>query len=225
MKGLKFLFDSWRKMTFFFWFGIIASLASAVLPFLMHEYLFAEDYLFPKIFIFFPAVFMTEIGLICGCRDIVANKLVRSFPIAKELYARSVPIFVMILMLGVSAIAVAAYFIFLGIIGAEAAQFADTLIIGAVIIAPQFIAWSFAANIPGGGMFCFYVTALPIVLISIIGGDTIMRGGFGVSVQTAAVIFAISIAVSAAMMFIIANWWYKKSNIKINYLVMNCETK
>lgn len=225
MKGLKFIFDSWRKMPFFFWFAIIVSLACALLPFLMHEDLGAEEYLFPKMFIFFPAFFMTEIGLICGCRDIAANKLVRSFPIAKALYTRSVPIFITILMLGVSLVCVAAYFIFLGIIGAEAAQFADTLIIGAFIIAPELIVSALLANIPGGGVFAVYVAALPIVLVSTIGGDTVMRNGFGVSVPIAVLITAAAVIISAALMFIIANWRYKKSNIKINNLVMNYETK
>ena len=212
-------------MTVFFWFGIVISLAFAVLPFVFHEETSAEDYLFPKIFIFMPALFMVEMGLICGCRDIAANKLVRSFPIAKELYTKSVPVFVMILTLGVSAVTVTAYFIFLGITGAGAAQFADTLIIGALVITPELIVSGFLANIPGGGVLGVYVMALPIVLIATIGGNTVMRTGFGVSVLTAVLIFAVSVAVSAVLMFVIARWRYQKSNIKINNMVMNYETK
>lgn len=211
-------------MPFFFWFGIIFSIAVAVIPFIFHNETAADDYMMPKIFIFFPAFFMTEIGLICGCRDIAANKLVRSFPIAKALYTKSVPIFVMILMLGVSAVCVAAYFIFLGIIGAEAAQFADTLLTGAMIIAPELIVSELLANIPGGGVFTVYAAALPIVLVATIGGDTVMRAGFGVPLPAAALISAAAIAVSAVLMFVIANWRYKKSNVKINTIV-NYDTK
>lgn len=225
MKGLRFLFDSWKKMPFFFWFGIVFSLAFAALPFIFHNETSAEEYMFPKMFIFFPAFFMTEMGLICGCRDIAANKLVRSFPIAKELYTKSVPIFIMLLTLGVSAVVVTAYFIFLGIIGAGASQFADTLMIGAFIIAPEFIVSVLFSNIPAGGMVCVYVAALPIVLISTIGGDTVMRMGFGVSLPIAAVIFAAAVIVSAALMFVIAKWRYIRSNVKINGAVMNYEAK
>lgn len=225
MKGLKFLFQSWRKMPFFFWFGIVFSLAMAVLPFIFHEETSTEQYLFPKIFIFMPSLFMSELALICGCRDIVGNKLVRSFPIAKDLYTKSVPAFVMILTLGVSAITVTAYFIFLGIVGADAAQFADTLIIGAIVIAPELIVSGFLANIPGGGALCVYVVALPIVLIATIGENTVMRAGFGVSVLTAVLIFAVSIAVSAVLIFVIARWRYQKSNFKVNNMVMNYQTK
>lgn len=219
MKGLKFLFDSWKKMPFFFWFGIVFSLAFAVLPFVFHNDTSAEEYMFPKMFIFFPAFFMTEMGLICGCRDIAANKLVRSFPIAKELYTKSVPALVLILTLGVSAVTVTAYFIFLGIIGADASQFADTLIIGAFIIAPELITSVLFSHIPGGGLFCVYAAAVPIVLIATIGGDTIMRKGFGVPVLPAAVIFAAVVAVSAVLMFVIAKWRYQKSNVKINTVI------
>lgn len=225
MKGLKFLFQSWRKMPVFFWIGIVFSLVMFVLPFIFNEEFLTEDYMFPKMFIFFPSFFMTELGLICGCRDIAANKLVRSFPIAKDLYTRSVPAFVMILTLGVSAVTVTVYFIFLGIMGADATQFADTLIIGAIVIAPELIVSAFFANIPGGGVFGVYVVALPIVLIATVGNETVMRTGFGVSVLTAVLIFAVSVAASAVLMFVIAGWRYQKSNIKINNMVMNYETK
>ncbi len=225
MKGLRFLFDSWKKMPFLFWFSITVSLASAVMPFIFRNEPSAEEYMFPKMFIFFPAFFMTEMGLICGCRDIAANKLVRSFPIAKELYTKSVPTFIMILTIGVSAVTVTAYFIFLGIIGADASQFADTLLIGTFIIAPELIVSILFSNIPAGGVACVYVAALPIVLISTIGGDTVMRMGFGVSLPIAAVIFAAAVIVSAALMFVIAKWRYIRSNVKINNAVINYETK
>lgn len=224
MKGLKFLFDSWKKMPLCFWFGIALSLVFAVLPFIFHNETTAEEYMFPKMFIFFPAFFMTEMGLICGCRDIAANKLVRSFPIAKELYTKSVPMFVMILTLGISAVVVTAYFIFLGIVGAGAEQFADTLIVGAFIIAPELIASVLFAHIPGGGVLCVYVAALPIVLISTIGGDTVMRTGFGVPPPAAVLISAAAIAASAVLMFVIARWRYMTSTVKINNMV-NYETK
>lgn len=225
MKGLKFLFGSWKKMPFFFWFGIVISVIFAVLPFFFHEETSAEEYMFPKMFIFFPALFITEMGVICGCRDIAANKLVRSFPIAKELYTRSVPTFILLLTLGVSAVTVTAYFIFLGIIGAEEKQFADTLLFGAMMIAPILVTSGFLTNIPGGGVFFVYIATLPIVLISTIGGDTVMRMGFGVPLPAAALIFAAAILVSAVLMFVIANRRYIKSNVKINNAVLNYETK
>lgn len=213
-------------MSFFFWLGIVFSLVIAVMPFIFHADTSPEEYMFPKIFIFVPAFFMTEMGLICGCRDIAANKLVRSFPIAKELYTKSVPVFVMLLTLGVSAVVVTAYFIFLGIIGAGEAQFADTLIIGAIVIAPELIVSGFLANIPGGGALGIYVVALPIVLIATVGGNTVMRTGFGLPIWAAALIFAAVLAVSTALLYIIARWRYQKSNIKINNaLMMNYETK
>ena len=92
----------------------------------------------------------------------------------------------------------------------------DTLMIGAFIIAPEFIVSVLFSNIPAGGMVCVYVAALPIVLISTIGGDTVMRMGFGVSLPIAAVIFAAAV---------IAKWRYIRSNVKINGAVINYEAR
>lgn len=223
MKGLKFLFNSWRSMSFFFWFAAVFSLAFAVLPFFFHEAHGGEDYLFPKIFIFFPSFMMAEIGLICGCRDIAANKLVRSFPIAKELYTKSVPLYVLLLTLGISAIVMAAYFIFLGIIGAEECHFADTLLISALFIAPMLITSAFFASVPGGGLLCVYAAALPIVLIATVGDDTVMRDGFGYSFPAAALISAALIAAGAALMFLIVRRRFRTSNFR-SAPVMNYDT-
>ncbi len=120
---------------------------------------------------------------------------------------------------------VTAYFIFLGIIGADASQFADTLLIGTFIIAPELIVSILFSNIPAGGVACVYVAAPPVVLISTIGGDTVMRTGFGVPLPAAVLISAAAVAASAVLMFIIARRRYLKSNVKINNIIMNYETK
>lgn len=225
MKGLKFLFASWKKMPVFFWLGLGMSAVFLVLPFVMHETLGSEDYLYPKIFLFFPSFFMAEIGLICGCRDIAANKLVRSFPIARELYTKAVPTFILILTLGISIVVMLAYFVFLGIIGAEERQFADTLIIATLIIVPELIAPPFFTTTPGGGAIMIYFVMAPIVVVSMIGAHTTMHMGFDLPLWAAALIFTVSAAVSVMLLYRIAAWRYIKSNIKINNPIINYETK
>lgn len=225
MKGLKFLFASWKKMPVFFWLGLGMSAVFAVLPFVMHETLGSEDYLYPKIFLFFPSFFMAEIGLICGCRDIAANKLVRSFPIAKELYTKAVPTFILILTLGLSIVVMLAYFVFLGIIGAEECQFADTLIIAALIIVPELVFSPFFTLIPGGGAIMIYFVMAPTVVMSFVGTHTLMFKGFGLPLWAAALIFTAATAVSVVLLYRIAAWRYIKSNIKINNPIINYETK
>ena len=51
MKGLKFLFDSWKKMPLCFWFGIALSLVMAALPLILHDETSAEEYMLSLIHI------------------------------------------------------------------------------------------------------------------------------------------------------------------------------
>lgn len=207
-------------MPVFYWGGIVVSIGFALVSFLGSANFDDDEYMFSNIFIYMPSFFLIEIGLICGTRDIAANKLVRSFPIAEELYSRSVPIFIIILTLGVSAVAVAAYFIFLGIIGAEPAQFADTLVIGAVICAAELIISPFFAMYTAGGILVMYCVLILvwafIFILEKLCGIAVMQNGFGIPLWAAALIFAAAAAAGSALTFVIAKRRFKKSNIKIN---------
>lgn len=220
MRGLKFLLKSWTGMPAFVWITVIMSVGGAVLPFVFHEEFGSDDYLMPKLFLFFPALLCTEIGVICGCRSISANKLVRSMPIAKELYSRAVPLFVVIFTVGVSAVMIAAYFIFLGIIGAESCEFADTLICGAIICFLMLAFSAPVARIPGGGVLVVYAVFVPFALMLVIGGDKLQSQGFGVSLGAAVIIFIAAIAAGSAFAFWISAVRYKKSNYKVYNTMM-----
>lgn len=219
MRGLKILFKSWLGMGFFFWFSIALTAGSMVFVFFFNEAPGADDYLFQKLFVGFPPLLCTELGLICGCRNLPANKLVRSMPIAKELYARAVPTFIVILTLGVSAVMIAPYFIFLGVIGAEECQFADTLICMLFFVIPMLIVSPFMARIAGGGVLVVYVVILPIVALVLIGGDTVRENGFGLSIGAAAAILSGSVAAGTAFAYWISAVLFKKTNVKINNMV------
>ena len=97
MGGVKFLFEGWRKASIFQRiFSLLFAVGTALMPFLNHEKLGSDDYLFPKFFIFVPAIFLMTITIAFGFCDLSA-KLVRSFPFAKQLYTKSVPLFTIIL--------------------------------------------------------------------------------------------------------------------------------
>lgn len=223
MRGLKLLFKSWYNMRAFFWIAIVLSLAGGSLPFFMHEALGSEDYIMPKMFIFFPMIMFTELGLICGCQNICANRLMRSVPIAKELYTRAVPTFIIILTVGVSAVFVIAYFIFLGVIGAEEQHFSDTLVCGVIFFLPMLVLSPLAARVPGGGLMAIYAVFLPVFIVIFIGGDKLKETGFGLPLWAAAAIFAAVLAVGIVFAFWISAVRYKKSNIKIAQTQMPVE--
>lgn len=215
MRGLKLLFKSWYKMPVFFWAVVVFSAAGGTLPFFAHEVLGNEEYLFPKMFLFFPMILLTEIGLICGCRDIGGNRLMRSVPIAKELYTKAVPTFITTLIVGISAVMLTAYFIFLGIIGAEQGQFSDTLICGTIFCLPTLIISPLVVRIPGGGVLAVYAVFLPAIIVVLIGGDKVQASGFGIPLWAAAAIFAAAVIVGVGFAFWISAVRFKKSNVKI----------
>lgn len=198
-----------------FWMAIGFGVGFGLLPFLRHEEYGSEEYLMPKLFILMPLLLVTEIGLISGCRALVSNRLIRSVPIAKELYTRSMPMFVTILTVGMLIIMLIAYFIFLGLKGAEVCQFSDTLICAAFICLPILLSSPLALIMPGGGLFTMYCGFPLWIIILVIGGDKLQSGGFGVPLWLAAVILAASLAVGIGFVFLICNIRFKKSNVKI----------
>lgn len=215
MRSLKLLFKSWYNMKAFFWIAIVLSLAGGSLPFIMHEALGSEDYMIPKMFIFFPMIMFAELGLICGCQNICANRLMRSVPIAKELYTRVVPTFIIILTVGASAVFVTAYFIFLGVIGAEEQHFSDTLVCGVIFFLPMLVLSPLAARVPGGGLMTIYAVFLPAIIVIFIGGDKLKENGFGLPLWASAAMLAGALVVGIAAAFWISAVRYKKSNVRI----------
>lgn len=215
MRGLKFLFKDLAGMRVFFWLTITITAGSMVLLFFFNEKVGSEDYLFQKMFVSFPAMFSTELGLICGCRNLPNNKLVRSLPIAKSLYTRAVPLYIVILSLGVTALVMTVDFIYLGIIGAEECQFSDTLICAAVVLPPMIMVSAPAARVPGGGLLDVYVVLIPVLLVIVIGGKNLTKNGFGLPIFAAMAIFAGAILAAILFAFWISAILYQKSNAKI----------
>lgn len=216
-RGLKYVFKSWRRLGSG-WFAALCAVFAAVmgvLPFIMHEPMGDEDYMFPKAFLFFSGLFVTCMGVICGCRDLALNKLTRSMPIAKELYTRSAPLFVLICDVGVSAVLMCAYFIFLTMIGAETAQFSDTLMSGAIICLPQLIFMPLCMNKPAGGLLAMYPSVIPYIVISLIGGKRLGHEGFGMPLPIAAAVFAGAVLLGTVCAFWISAVSYKRSEVKV----------
>lgn len=220
MRGLKILFKSWLGMRFFFWFSIVLTVGSMMFVFIFNEAPGADDYLPQKLFVGFPSLICTELGLICGCRNLPANKLVRSMPIAKELYSKAVPTFIVILTLGVSAVMITPYFIFLGVIGAEECQFSDTLVCMLFFVIPMLIISPFVARIAGGGVLVVYAVIIPILALVLIGGKTVQANGFGLPIGAAAALLAGAVAAGTVFAYWISALLFKRSNVKINNVIV-----
>lgn len=210
------LFNNWYKDKLFFWGMTVLTVVISLFPFMFHEVLGSNDYLYPKMYVYYPMVFFCEVGLTYGCRDIPSNRLMRSIPRAKELYTISVPLFITVMVVGMSAIMLTAYFIFLSGIGAEETQFSDTLICGAVLCLPLLVLSPFAARVQAGGALMVFFLLIPAIVVMSIGGEKVLTGGFGLSLWAAALIFSLSLAVGIFFAFLISAVRYKKSNVKIS---------
>ncbi|MCM1166780.1 MAG: hypothetical protein NC401_12310, partial [Ruminococcus sp.] len=141
------------------------------------------------------------------------------------LYTRAVPAFVLIVTLGVSAVVMCAYFIFLGIIGAAAVEFADTLIIGAVVNFLLIATAAFVTTTPGGGIVMVYAVIAPLTVLSVAGGDTVIRNGFGLPLWAAALIFIAAVSAAAAVLYAVSARRYRTANVKTANPALQYESK
>lgn len=194
---------------------VVIAVVIAVLPFVMHEPLGEDDYMFPKIFISVDGVFVTSMGILCGCRDFGANKLAPSMPIAKAMYTRSAPMFIVILGAGTSLVLLCAYFIFLGVIGAETVQFSDTLLMGAAVCGPLLIFMPLLARVPGGGLIGMYPSVLFVIVLMFVCGKEKKLYGFDVPLPISAGIFAAVLILGTVWAFWISAVNYRKCDAKV----------
>lgn len=215
MREIKFLFSCMKNTPVLLRVFIITLAAViGVMPFIMNEQLGSEDYIFSKLFIFFPAYLLAVVGIINVCGTVGGNKLARSMPIAKALYTRGVPVFCIIMSAGISCVTMSAYFVFLGVKGAEAAHFSDTLICGAVMCGCLLIYTPLVADHIGGAVTS-YMVLFPVAGFVFIIGDKGKAYGLGVPVLAAAAIFVGTVAVCAAWAFFISAVKFKRTNVKI----------
>lgn len=215
-RGLTYIFKSWGR--FSAWalvLTVVIAAAFAVLPFVMHVPILDSEYLFPKIFLFFGSVFVTSLGVICGCRDLAGNKLLPSMPIAKALYTRAAPMFVVILSAGTSLVLLCAYFIFLGVKCAGIEQYSDTLLMGALVCGPLLFLMPLWVRVPAGGLLGMYPSVLPVVVLMLVCGSEKRRCGFDVPLPISAGIFAAVLVLGTVWAFWISAVKYKKDDVKV----------
>lgn len=213
MRGLRYIFHNLRHIPISMLVVSLLGIMVLIMPFAFHEELGSEDYIYPKLFISVTAVFFAILSISSGCRDISQNKLVASFPFAKELYTKSMPIFIVMSTLIVNLILIGAYFIFLGNLGAESAHFSDTLVCAGIISGAFLLCSPLLVRFSGGGvLMCIYIPAIPLVAVVIPTGAR--SNGFGLPIWVSAGIFIGAIIVGTAWTFIINNILYHRRKVK-----------
>lgn len=209
------MMTSWRRIPkLLFVFIILLTLGSVILPFAFHEPLGENDYMFPKVFLFFGVVVFVCLFSITSSGDFTMNKFVRSMPIAKEMYTRSVPMFLLICM-GAQVVIMLAYFLFLGIIGAEVTQYSDTLILGAIVCGSTLAFMPFAFSVSMGGLLGMYAVFAPIVITLVMLKKDVKLYGFNAPLPLAIGIFAAALILGTIWAFWISKVRFKRSKVRV----------
>lgn len=198
-----------------FIFLILISMAIEVLPFVFHENLGSEDYLFPKAALFFASMILTEITAIIIMHDLLGNKLIHSLPISKKLCTRSIPTFTVFLILGLSIVYIGIYFVFLGSINAETAQYSDTLIMGASICGSLLFFTPVLMQNIAGTIILGYAAALPTIALILLSNDTVKQVGFEIPLYLSVIIFLLTALLGTLWTFYYFSYRYKKTDVKI----------
>lgn len=215
MRGLKFMMTSWRRIPKLLIVTIILiTLGSFVLPFVFHERLGNNDYMFPKVFLFFGCMIFLCLFSIASSGDFTMNKLVRSMPIAKEMYTRSMPMLILICM-GVQIVIMLVYFVFLAIICAEPTQYTDTLILGAIVCGSVLAFMPFAFSVYMGGLLGMYAVFAPIVITLLLLKKDVKLYGFNAPLPLAVGIFAATLILGSIWAFWIGKVRYMRSKVKV----------
>lgn len=200
--------------TAFFFMGIFA-LGGVVLPYVAHVDIGSDEYLFPKICIFFPCAELTELLAIMFLRDFISNKWIRSAAIAKELFTRSLPACIAVSTAGLSTLLMGAYFVFLNSINAQAGQYSDTLVLGAVILGSLLFFSPILIQTLVGTATMMYAAFLSIAALILLVGDERKMFGFGVPLNFAVIMFLLAVVLGTVWCFFYCSYKYKKSDCKL----------
>ncbi|MCM1300040.1 MAG: hypothetical protein NC228_10800, partial [[Eubacterium] siraeum] len=192
---------------------ILIALAMTVLPFIAHEPIGEDDYMSPKIFIFFPSIVSAIPILTALSSDLSGNKFARSMPISRVLYTRSLPAAVSAVTAGLSTLVMLAYFVFLAAIDAELSQFSDTLIIGSAACAGMLLAAPTLMKIPAGGLLMIYAAGLPIGALMLLTDSEKKITGFGVPLYLSVIIYVLAVAGGTAWAFYISSRDYRRNDV------------
>lgn len=217
MLGIRYILNSLKRKRIIMLIGSAFGIAVSVPSFVFHEELGSEDYIFPKAFLVFMAVFLAILTVINGCCDLSQNKLAPSFPIARELYTKSMPAFISAVTIGITAVLIGAYFLFLGIIGAEKVQFADTLIIAGIVCGTFLFGSPIIMRLPLNGITLLYIPMVPLGIAVILAGAK--SNGFGLPIWAGAVIFLGAVIVGTVWTFIFSGILYRRRSIKARFTI------
>ena len=203
--ALKYLFKmSFRKFGLIICFAIGIVLLAAVLAFL--EPTESKDYIARMIILW--VTIMVPLGL--GWQsyvDISGNRAARAFPFIKSLYTTAIPLFMLIIALGSTASFSAVYSAAVLLTDGAVQRISDMLIITAAASAFGIVGGAVSSMLRYGS----FAALLSIVVYSRLS----LRGGFGLPLWAAVLVYAGAVAAAFALAAAINTVVYKKTGFKV----------
>lgn len=212
MTGLKFLFRRSCSLVRM-WIPALIGITLLVLALVFHEPMSSEDYLLCKMMAHIGMIFVMIFSSIFISVEINGNRLMRSAPISKQLRTFSVPMYNVIVGVGVSALVNIIYTIFVMISGLEMSHISDMLIVSAPICAIYILLGTTAMQFNWGMLVMIYAY-IPMMLLLPFTPDHIWESGFGTSVGVGLVVYIATAVISAVLAFVISHIFYKKYDFK-----------
>ncbi len=208
MTGLKFLFRrscSWGRL------GIPAliGVAMLVLAMVFHEPVMAEDYLLCKLIAHLGSVFVVMFVGIFLSAEISGTRMIRSSPISKELRTFAIPMYNIIMGVGITALINIIYAGFILVTGQDIAHISDMLIISAPMCAIYTLLGTVSLHVTWGMLFMIY-GYIPAALMLGFVPHTAWENGFGMKLWVSLLIYIGTAVVTSVLAFVISRICYKK---------------
>ncbi len=213
MTGLKFLF----RRSFLRWRMIIPAIVTIgmmVAVIAAHELKGTSDYLICKmcgnlgtwVTLIFTNIFLSV--------ELTGTRFMRSAPISKQLRTFSVPLFNVIVGMGLTTLINIVYAIFIVVSGGELYNITDMLISSSVIGFGVTVIGTVSLLINWGMLFMLYAFVPVFLLLGLIP-EGLWSNGFNTELWVGITVYAVLLVLSVVISFVIATIFYKKVDFKV----------
>ncbi len=212
MTGLKFLF----RRSFLRWRMIIPAIVTIgmmVAVIAAHELKGTSDYLVCKmcgnlgtwVTLIFTNIFLSV--------ELTGTRFMRSVPISKQLRTFSVPLFNVIVGMGLTTLINIVYAIFIVVSGGELYNITDMLISSSVIGFGVTVIGTVSLLINWGMLFMLYAF-VPVFLLLELIPEGLWSNGFNTELWVGITVYAVLLVLSVVFSFVIAAIFYKRIDFK-----------
>ena len=159
------------------------------------------------------AIFIIMFNSIFLSVEISGNRLMRSSPISKQLRTFSIPVYNIIMGVGITAVINIVYAIFVLATGLESVHLSDMLIVSAPLCLIYVVMGTTSMQFNWGMLLMIYAY-IPLMLLIPLVPDRIWDEGFSAGIGTGIIVYLGTAVLSSVLAFAISYLFYKKYDFK-----------